>query len=104
MASRDLILRVQTLARKNGRNPDDYTPQKIALREREARQEGKSPAEFADELLLEVCENPVNVVVNSVTHVRERQGYSQCPECGDMTLVHEGGCMSCRKCGYSRCG
>ena len=90
MASRDLILRVQTLARKNGRNPDDYTAQKIALREREARKQGKSPFKFAKELLNEVSSN--------------RQGYSQCPECGGMTLIHEDGCMHCRSCGYNKCG
>ena len=26
-----------------------------------------------------------------------------CPECGSM-LEHEGGCVTCRDCGYSKCG
>ena len=26
-----------------------------------------------------------------------------CPECGEK-LEHEGGCVSCRNCGYSKCG
>ncbi len=26
-----------------------------------------------------------------------------CPECG-MALEHEGGCVVCRSCGYSKCG
>ena len=26
-----------------------------------------------------------------------------CPECGS-TLAHEGGCVACRSCGYSKCG
>ncbi len=90
MASRDLILRVQTLARKNGRNPDDYTAQKIALRERETRNAGIKPAEFANELLAEVSPN--------------KQGYSKCPQCGNMTLIHEDGCMHCKSCGWSACG
>lgn len=27
-----------------------------------------------------------------------------CPECGERKLAHEGGCVSCLGCGYSRCG
>ena len=27
-----------------------------------------------------------------------------CPECGGRSLVHEGGCVSCVSCGYSKCG
>ncbi|MBM6665231.1 hypothetical protein H6B12_10190, partial [Flavonifractor plautii] len=26
-----------------------------------------------------------------------------CPECGSR-LEHEGGCVTCRDCGYSKCG
>ena len=26
-----------------------------------------------------------------------------CPECGSK-LEHEGGCVTCRNCGYSKCG
>lgn len=28
----------------------------------------------------------------------------KCPECGEYTLVFEGGCNSCQNCGYSKCG
>lgn len=90
MASSELIAKVRFLARKNGRNPDDYTAQKIALREREARNAGIKPAEFANELLSEVSPN--------------KQGYSKCPSCGQNTLIHEDGCMHCRSCGWSACG
>ena len=27
-----------------------------------------------------------------------------CPECGERKLAHDGGCVSCLNCGYSRCG
>lgn len=27
-----------------------------------------------------------------------------CPECGQKTLVYQEGCLSCKNCGYSRCG
>ena len=104
MASTDLIAKVRFIANKNGLNLDYYTEKKILLREREALREGKTRAEFARELIDEVSETAVNVVVNSVTYVRKRQGYSECPNCGDMTLTHEGGCEICKNCGYSRCG
>ncbi len=91
MASSELIAEVRFYARKNGLDMNKYTEREILLREREALREGKTRAEFAQELRAEVS-------------VSQRQGYSKCPECGEMSLVHEGGCMSCRKCGYSKCG
>ena len=27
----------------------------------------------------------------------------ECPECGKRTLVVEGKCMTCKRCGYSKC-
>ena len=27
-----------------------------------------------------------------------------CPECGQLTLVYQEGCLTCKNCGYSRCG
>ena len=32
------------------------------------------------------------------------QELSKCPQCGEMTLVHEGGCNHCESCLYSECG
>ena len=32
------------------------------------------------------------------------QTYDKCPECGHMSLIHEGGCMHCMNCGYDACG
>ena len=34
----------------------------------------------------------------------EHYGLSICPECGQMTLIHEGGCEHCSNCSYSKCG
>ncbi len=31
-------------------------------------------------------------------------GLSVCPECGQKTLRHEGGCDICSTCGFSSCG
>ena len=41
------------------------------------------------------------VVVDAPQH---REGYSKCPSCGQVTLIHEDGCMHCRSCGWSACG
>lgn len=30
--------------------------------------------------------------------------YSKCPECGENSLIFEGGCNSCKSCGYTKCG
>jgi ribonucleoside-diphosphate reductase alpha chain len=30
-------------------------------------------------------------------------GIQYCPECGSL-IEHEGGCVTCRNCGYSKCG
>jgi ribonucleoside-diphosphate reductase alpha chain len=32
------------------------------------------------------------------------QSASKCPECGQNTLVFEGGCNCCKNCGFSSCG
>ena len=34
----------------------------------------------------------------------EHYGLSICPDCGQMTLIHDGGCEHCSNCTYSRCG
>lgn len=33
-----------------------------------------------------------------------REGYSKCPQCGQETLIHDGGCERCMSCSYSKCG
>ena len=91
MASSELLAKVRFLARKNDLDLSNYTDREILLRERNALREGKTRAEFANELLAEVSTN-------------QRQGFSQCPSCGQNTLIHEDGCMHCRSCGWSACG
>lgn len=34
----------------------------------------------------------------------EHYGLSTCPNCEQMTLIHEGGCEHCTNCGWSACG
>ena len=35
--------------------------------------------------------------------VKETDTMRYCPECG-APVLHEGGCVICRQCGYSKCG
>ncbi len=32
------------------------------------------------------------------------QHFDKCPSCGEMALVHEGGCEHCLNCGHDACG
>ena len=34
----------------------------------------------------------------------EHFGLSTCPNCEQLTLIHEGGCEHCTNCGWSACG
>ncbi len=36
--------------------------------------------------------------------LQHREGYSTCPMCGLDTLRHDGSCVLCENCGYSKCG
>ena len=36
--------------------------------------------------------------------IKETQHFDKCPSCGEMALVHEGGCEHCMQCGYDACG
>lgn len=57
---------------------------------------GKMPA-VVKALEREINDGPVPLEDSSVSGVR------YCPECG-APVVHEGGCVICRQCGYSKCG
>ena len=35
---------------------------------------------------------------------KHREGYSECPMCGREALRHDGGCVMCEHCGWSKCG
>ena len=51
-----------------------------------------------------------NEAANEVQHEapkdehEEHYGLSTCPNCEQLTLIHEGGCSRCPSCGWSACG
>lgn len=59
--------------------------------------------EMLEEVVWDDCEDrpaPTRVAQTPVQQVSEKM---VCPECGE-PLVFEGGCNSCKSCGYSKCG
>lgn len=40
---------------------------------------------------------------NDVKCFTSTNKYTKCPGCGEMTLIHEAGCVICGNCGYSKC-
>ncbi len=56
--------------------------------------------------LKEICQNPSREnggVFLPVGSSRDKKNKTICPECGSK-MEHEGGCVVCRSCGYSKCG
>lgn len=73
---------------------------KVKAKEDEAKTNGILPSDYPMEPIDAVAENG-----NGFNH-SELSGDSvnqPCPDCGG-TLEHEGGCVVCRACGYSKCG
>ena len=49
---------------------------------------------------------PVKAKITSVkkSEDNEEDYYMTCPECGEKALLKTEGCVSCMKCGWSKCG
>ena len=49
----------------------------------------------------------INTLTKENTHRVElpvpKGNFTKCPGCGEMTLIHEAGCVICGNCGYSKC-
>ncbi len=54
--------------------------------------------------LSDKCSNPYKDEISiGMDQSESDKNISHCPECGNQ-VEHEGGCMICRSCGYSKCG
>lgn len=36
-------------------------------------------------------------------HITVSASLEECPSCHEKTLIHQGGCIQCNSCGYSKC-
>ena len=55
------------------------------------------------DITFKYIEEFADYIVNEVEN-DEEDYYMTCPECGEKALLKTEGCVSCMKCGYSRCG
>jgi len=55
-----------------------------------------------DQIPLMFADEGADPFVNSPQHEQNSVKYSTCPDCGS-PVEHEGGCILCRSCGFSRC-
>lgn len=77
----------------------DFTTQEYSVVQRpnsSGRSETACASDCHECTLKDVCSNP-EMEINEVSLG------GACPECGK-TVEHEGGCVICRNCGYSKCG
>lgn len=75
---------------------------------------GNALKEMYDEMQEIICEckegkvseqlNPIDqAVVNRATELALLSALEECPSCHEKTLIHQGGCIQCNSCGYSKC-
>jgi ribonucleoside-diphosphate reductase alpha chain len=55
----------------------------------------------SNEMFLEIEEDKGEENINKENPIKDKE--ASCPECGHK-VDHEGGCMICRNCGFSKCG
>lgn len=46
---------------------------------------------------------PDQDVVNRMVELAKEAVLEECPSCHEKTLIHQGGCIQCNSCGYSKC-
>lgn len=77
---------------------------------------GNALREMHDEIQEIICEckegktpkaaelNPIDqAVVNKMAELAKAAVLEECPNCHEKTLIHQGGCIQCNSCGYSKC-
>lgn len=60
-------------------------------------------SDIVEELKLNEDETTAEVTCEKTEESAARYEGGKCPECGEKEVVHEGGCLTCRHCGWSKC-
>jgi len=71
-------------------NPNESIPEGYIPLDSIPRKENQSQADA----LKEYCET---------FHKNNNSSLKECPNCHEKTLIHQGGCVGCQSCGFSRC-
>lgn len=69
-------------------NPGETIPEGYITLDEIPRKEGQSQAEAAKEY---------------IQNLHKNSSLEECPNCHEKTLIHQGGCIQCNSCGYSKC-
>ena len=75
---------------------------------------GNALREMYDEMQSIICDcngdkiekklNPIDqAIVNTMVELAKEQSLEECPNCHEKTLIHQGGCIECSSCGWTRC-
>lgn len=65
---------------------------------------GQALKDMHNEIQERICNCSDNNSLEIVKTKEDNHGTNgKCPQCGEMSLVHTGGCDQCTSCGYSRC-
>lgn len=89
----------KVLKLQNGKDEEYATEINGIDEERTPRPTASCVSECGHCTMAEFCNNPEK----KISGVIELSKITACPECG-MEVEHEGGCVVCRNCGYSKCG
>ena len=66
---------------------------------------GKALEEFkANDSVVRKIESEHPLTPDDAMPKEEAKKYTKCPECGEMSLTNQQGCVQCLSCGYSKCG
>lgn len=75
---------------------------KKLVKEAKENQETEADADTSDSKVFQKFKTLTGKVKGSVKVIHKYSAL-ECPECGERTLIIEGKCTSCKRCGYSKC-
>lgn len=71
---------------------------------KEMYDEMQSELRVDDEENYESALEEIEIITATLPDESNKISLTKCPECGELTMVNEGSCMTCKACGHSPCG